>query len=104
MALAHFSILIYEFLNKDSDIVPEESPLIIFYSKSSVCMDNNGKGTKHTSHIARRVNFVRNGEKFNMQKIDWCEGNLKLADISIKSVGEHNLTPRMKYIIVTLEN
>ena len=30
MALAHFRILIHEMLNKDPDIVPEESPLIVF--------------------------------------------------------------------------
>ena len=29
-----------------------------------------------------------------MQKIDWCEGGLKLADIGTKNVGGPNLTPR----------
>ena len=48
MALAHFSMLINEFLNKDPDIVPEEAPLIILDSKYSMCMDKNGKDTKHT--------------------------------------------------------
>ena len=38
MALAHFRMLINELLNKDPDIVPQESPLIIFYSKSAVFM------------------------------------------------------------------
>ena len=54
-------MLIHEFFIKDPDIVPEEAPLIILDSKSDVCMDNNGKYTKNTRHIPRRVNFVRNG-------------------------------------------
>ena len=61
MALAHFRMIIYEFLDKDTDIVPEEDPLIVLDSKSAMCMSNNGKGTKHTRHISRRLNFVRNG-------------------------------------------
>ena len=39
-----------------------------------------------------------------MHKIYWCEGCLQLADIGTKNVGEPNLTPRMKYIMVILEN
>ena len=38
-----------------------------------------------------------------MQKIDWCEGGLKLADIGTKNVSEPYLAPRMKYIMVRLE-
>ena len=76
MALANFIILIHGSLNKDPDIVPEESLLIILDSKSDVCMYNNVKDTKHTRHIARRIHFLRNGGKFKMHKIDWCEGVL----------------------------
>ena len=39
-----------------------------------------------------------------MQKIDWCEGGLKLADIGTKNVSEPDLIPRVKYIMVRLEN
>ena len=59
-------------------------------------MAKNGKDTKHTRNIARRMNFVRNGEKCNMHKIDWCEGGLQLAEIDTKNSGEHDLTPRIK--------
>ena len=38
-----------------------------------------------------------------MHKIDWCEGGLQLSHISTKNVGEHDLVPRMKYIMVRLE-
>ena len=62
MVLAHFRILIHEFLNKDPDIVPEEAPLTILDSKSTVCISKNGKDTNHTRHIARRVHSIRNGE------------------------------------------
>ena len=57
MDLSHFMILIRDFLNKDTDIFPDEAPLIILYIKSAVCMDNNGKDTKPTRHILIRVNF-----------------------------------------------
>ena len=60
MALAHFSMFINELLNKDLDIVPEEAPLIVLDSKSTMCMAKNGKDTKHTRHIARIMHLVRN--------------------------------------------
>ena len=66
-------------------------------------MANSGKDTRHKRHIARRVNFVRNGEKRKIHKIDWCEGGLQLTDIATKNVDEHYLTPRMKYIMVRLD-
>ena len=104
ITLAHFRMLIHEFLNKGLDIVPEEAPIIILDCKSDVCMANNGKDTKHTSHIARRVHFVRNWENCKIHKIDWCEGGLQLSDISTNNVGDHNLNPIMKYIMVRLDN
>ena len=39
-----------------------------------------------------------------MHKIDWCEVGLQLVDIAANNVGEHDLTPRMKYIMVILDN
>ena len=60
MALTHFRMLIHEFLNKDPDIVPEEAPLIFLDSKSAMCVTKNGKDTKHTRHIPRRMHFLRN--------------------------------------------
>ena len=103
MALTHFRMLIHEFLNKDTDIVPDEVPQIFLESKSDMCLDKNGKDTKHTRHIARRMHFVRNGEKCKMHKIDLCEGGLQLAEIGTKNVNEPDLTPRIKYIMVILE-
>ena len=38
MDLAHFRMLINELLNKDPDIVPEESPILILDRKSAVFM------------------------------------------------------------------
>ena len=85
-------------------MVPKEAPLIFLDSKSAMCMAKNGRDTKHTRRIARRIHFVRNGQKCKMHKIEWCEGGLQLADIGTKNVGEHDLTPIMKYIMVRLEN
>ena len=104
MALEHFRMLLHELLNEDPDMVPKESPLIVLDSKSTMCMANNGKDTKYTRHISRRMHFLRNGEKFKMHKIDWCEGGLQLAGIFTNNVSEPDLTPRMKYIMVRLEN
>ena len=69
-----------------------------------MCMAKNGKDTKLTRHIARIIHFLRNGEKCKMQKIDWCEGDLQLADIGTNNVSVLYLTPRIKYIMVRLEN
>ena len=62
MALAHFRMLIHEFLNEDPDMVPRESTLIVLDSKSIMGMAKYGTDTKHTRHIARRMHLVRNGE------------------------------------------
>ena len=104
MDLAHFRMLIHELVNKDPDIGLEEAPLIVLDSKSAVCMANNGKDTKHTRYIARIIHLVRNEEKCKIHKIDWYEEGLQLADISTKNVSEPDLTKRMKYIMVRLEN
>ena len=104
MALANFRMLVHELLNEDPDMVPKESPLNVLDSKYDMCMAKNVRDTKHTRQIARRMNFVRNGEKCKMHRIDWCEGGLQLADIGTKNVSEPDLTPRMKYIMVRLEN
>ena len=61
MDLARFRMFIHEFLNKDRCIVTDEAPIFILDSKYSVCMANNGKYTKHTRNIVRRVNSVMNG-------------------------------------------
>ena len=78
--------------------------MIVLDSKSSMCMAKNGKDTKYTRHIARRMNLVRNGETCKMHKIYWCEVCLQWADISTKNIGEHDLTSRIKYIMVRLDN
>ena len=104
MALAHFRMLFHELLNEDPYMVSKEAPLIVLDSKSSMCMAKNGKDTKHTIHIARRMHFVRNREMCKMHKIDWCKGGLQLADIGTNNVSEPDLTPRMKYIMARLEN
>ena len=76
MALANSRILIHEFLNNYPDVVPEEAPLIVLDSKPAMCIDKNGKDTKHTIQIARRIHCLSNVEKCKMHSIDWCEGGL----------------------------
>ena len=39
-----------------------------------------------------------------MHKINWCEGGMELSDIATKNVGDHDLSPRMKYIMLILDN
>ena len=62
MALAYFRMINNDFLNKYPYVVSEHAPLIIFDMKLAVCMAKNGKDTKHTRHISRRMQLVRNGE------------------------------------------
>ena len=69
MALAHFRMLVHELLNEDLDMVPKEASLIVLDIKSAMCMAKNGKDTKHTRHIARRMHFVRNGEKCKIRLV-----------------------------------
>ena len=61
MALAHFRMFIHELLNKDTEKVPEEAPLIVLNSKFAMCMAKNGKDNKHTRHTEMRMHLVRNG-------------------------------------------
>ena len=103
MDLAYSSMLIHELLNKDPDIVPEEVPLNKLDIKSDVCMANNGKDTKHTRHISIQVHFMRNGDKCKMNNIDWCKRDMKISYIAAKNIGENDLNPRMKYIMVRLD-
>ena len=103
MSLAHFSMINNELLNKDPDLVPEKSPLIIFYIKSYICLDNNGKYTKHIRNISRIINFVRNGEDYNLHKILWFEGGLQMADILTKNVREDKFNHILGYDIVRLD-
>ena len=103
MAFSHFRMLLHELLNKNPAIVTEEDPLIVLDSKSAMCMAKNGKNTKYTRHISRGMNFITNGERFKMQKIDWCGGGLKLANVATKNIDDPDLTPRMKYNIVILD-
>ena len=58
MDLAHFRMLIHELLNNYPYIVPEEAPLIVLDSKSAMCMAKNGKDTKYTRHLSKRIYFV----------------------------------------------
>ena len=104
MYLAHFSMLIHELLNKYPDVLTEEDPLIVLDSKSAMYMAKNGKDTTHTRHIARIMYYVSNGEKSKMHKIDLCEGGMQLVAIISKNVSEPDLAPRMKHIMVRLEN
>ena len=52
-----------ELLKKYTYVVPEQAPLILWDSKSAICMANNGKDSKHTLDISRIMHFVRNGEE-----------------------------------------
>ena len=78
--------------------------MVVLVSKSAVFMAKHVNDSKHTRYIERRIHYVRNGEKFKMHNIDWCEVGILLADITTNNVGEHDLTPRMKYIMVRLDN
>ena len=73
-------------------------------NKSDVFMANNGKYNKHTRKLIKTIYSFSKGEKCKMHKIDWYEGGLQLSEIDTKNVSEYDLTPRMKYIMVRLDN
>ena len=58
------------FFNKDPNIAPEEDPMIILDINYAVCMSNNGKDTKHTRHIARRMYL-----SFEVHKLEMFSSN-----------------------------
>ena len=72
--------------------------------KFAVSIANNSKYTKHTRNIARRIIFLKNGKKWKIHKIEWCEVGLQLADFATKDVGENDLNPRTKYVMVRIDN
>ena len=76
---------------------------IVLFLKSDVCMAKNGKDTKHTRQISRRMYFVKNDEYFIHNTV-WCEGGIKLADIVTKNVRGDEFIPRLVYAMVRLDN
>ena len=103
MALIDAMILNNELMNKDPYVVSEQAHLIILDSKSYVCMTNNGKDTKHTRHISRRMKLVSNGEYSNINKTVCCEGGLKLAEIVMNNFREDELNNILGYDMVILD-
>ena len=73
-------------MNKDPDVVPEQSPLIILDIKSDVCMANTFKDTKHTRKFSRRKTFVRNVSELNLHNTVWCDGGQQLAYVGTNNV------------------
>ena len=39
-----------------------------------------------------------------MKKIGWCDGCLQLEYIATKNFGEDGLTPRIKHIMIIIDN
>ena len=103
MALAHFRMINSELEGKEPDQLPSDPPLIILDSKAGVDMSKNGKDTKYTRHIARRVHFVRQGEAQGLHRVSWCEADLQLADIGTKNVRADEMQPRRSYLMVKVE-
>ena len=103
MALAQFRIINNELINKDPYVYPEQALLIILDSKSSVCMTNNGKDTKHTREISRRMHLVRNVKDCILHKTVWCEKGLQLADIGTNNGREDELNTGLEYTMVIFD-
>ena len=89
---------------KDTDVDSEQEHLILLDGKSDICMDNNGKDTKHTRYIPRWIHFVRSGKEWTLPQAVWCEGGLKLSDIVTKNVREDEFNYILRYAMVTLDS
>ena len=98
MDLAHLRMIKNKLTNKDTYVVTEHTPLIILDRKSADYTAKNGKDTKHTRHISKRMIFKETA------KSEICnEGGLKLADIGTKNVREDKLNNRLGYAMVRLD-
>ena len=51
MSLSQFTMLNNDMMNKDTEMVPYQAPIIILDINSAVCMYNNGKYKKHQTHL-----------------------------------------------------
>ena len=67
-------------------------------------MDKHVTDTNHNRKIYRRLHLFRNGETRKMHNINWCEGDMQLADIAAKNVGYNDLNPKIEYVMVRLDN
>ena len=67
-------------------------------------MAKNGKDTKHTRHISRQMNLVRNVEEENVDKKVWCKVGLQLEDTGTNNVRKNGLIPGLGYDMVRLDN
>ena len=57
MSLAHFRMMNSELEGKQPDEIPSDLPLMILDSKAATDMSKNGRDSKQTRHIARRMHF-----------------------------------------------
>ena len=85
-------------------MVSEQALIIIFYGREAVCMENNGKDIKHTRHVSKIMQLVRNSQELNLHKTVWCEVGLQLADIGTNNVREDELNPILRYAMLILEH
>ena len=103
MALAHFRMLKNELEGKDQHEAPEDPPLVILDRKSEVDMAKNGKDTKQTRHIARRMHFVWQGEAMGLHTLRWVEAKLQLVDIGTKNIRPDEIRPQLEYLMVVVD-
>ena len=68
-------------------------------------MDKNGKYTKHTRNILRRMHLIKNGECWNLHRTVWCEGGMKPSNVwqLIRNTWRRILTPLSRYMATSRE-
>ena len=103
IALEHSRMMNNQLLNNDPYVVPEQAPQIILDRKSAILMSKNGKDTKHTRNISRRMHSARNCKECNLKNTVWCEGGLQLAYIVTQNFREDGLNARLGYDMTRLE-
>ena len=84
-------------------MVPEEAPLVVFDGKSAMRMANNGKDTKHTRHITRRIHLVRNGEGRIVQILEEVQEHIlfsiKVGQLTIAHIFQYQLHNKVQKVI-----
>ena len=67
-------------------------------------MANNGNNNRHTKYISRVIQFLRNGEEYNLHHTVWCKGGLQLADIGPNNFRGDELNPGLLYSMIRLDH
>ena len=99
MATDHHRMMLNELESLDPDTNSSPIPLLLD-SASAIAISKSVKDTKRTSHIQRRVHFVREAQETGRILPGWIDQTLQFSDIGTKNVTVEDLEKRIKLMMV----